>query len=261
MAYELKLERDGPVLIATLDRPARMHALGSQLLEELPRAWSEAAADPSLRALVITASGDRAFCTGMDLQEAAERGGHRPLEENHDSMRVTPLNCDVWLPTIVAVNGVTTGAGLHFIADADVVVASSTASFLDTHVSVGQVAVVEPITLLDRIGVGNALKMVVLGRDGRLDAADALRISLVDEVVEPERLRDRAIELAHAAASGSPSAIEKSKRAIRGSLELPKREALQRGWDLMLEQRANHPDAVEGPRAFVERREPNWTVP
>ena len=70
-------------------------------------------------------------------------------------MTVTPLNCDIWLPTIVAVNGVCTGAGLHFIADADLVVASSTASFLDTHVSVGQVAAIEPITLLPRIGLGN----------------------------------------------------------------------------------------------------------
>jgi enoyl-CoA hydratase/carnithine racemase len=260
MASELKLERDGAVLIATLDRPERMNAIGSQLLDELPRAWSAAAADRSLRALVITASGDRAFCTGMDLQEVAERGHHRPLAENYDSQRVTPLNCDVWLPTIVAVNGVCTGSGLHFIADADVVVASSTASFLDTHVSVGQVAVVEPITLLDRIGVGGALKMVVLGRAGRLDASEALRISLVDEVVDPESLRSRAIELAHAAASGSPSAIEKSKRAIRGALELPRREAMQRGWEFMLEQRAHHPDAVEGPRAFAERRQPNWTV-
>lgn len=103
--------------------------------------------------------------------------------------------------------------------------------------------------------------MVVLGRAGRLDAAEALRISLVDEVVEPEKLRGRAIELGHAAASGSPSAIEKSKRAIRGALDLPRRDALQRGWELMLEQRAHHPDAVEGPRAFVERRAPNWTVP
>src|SRR5262245_6547026 len=220
MASELKLERDGAVLIATIDRPERMNAIGTQLLEAFPRVWPEAAADPSVRALVITASGDRAFCTGMDLREVTERGHHRPRGETYDSERITPLNCDVWLPTIVAVNGVCTGSGLHFIADADVVVASTTASFLDTHVAVGQVSVIEPITLLDRIGVGNALKMVVLGRAGRLDAAEALRISLVDEVVEPEQLRIRAVELAHAAASGSPSAMEKSKRAIRGALEL-----------------------------------------
>lgn len=261
MASDLKVERDGAVLIATIDRPDRMNAIGTQLLEDFPRVWPEAAADPSVRALVITASGDRAFCTGMDLREVTERGHHREVGDTYDTQRVTPLNCDVWLPTIVAVNGVCTGSGLHFVADADVVVASTTASFLDTHVAAGQVSVIEPITLLDRIGVGNALKMVVLGRAGRLDASEALRISLVDEVVEPEKLRSRALELAHAAASGSPSAMEKSKRAIRGALELPRREAMQRGWELFLDQRANHPDALEGPRAFVERREPNWTVP
>jgi enoyl-CoA hydratase/carnithine racemase len=100
--------------------------------------------------------------------------------------------------------------------------------------------------------------LAILGRAGRISPADALRISLIDEIVEPEVLRARAVELAQAAAAGSPSAIEKSKRAIRGALEAPRREALQHGWDLLRDQREHHPDALEGPRAFVERREPNW---
>src|SRR5207244_261801 len=125
----------------------------------------------------------------------------------------------VWLPTIVAVNGVCVGGGLHFVADADVVIASTNASFIDTHVSVGQVTALEPIQLLPRIGLGNALRLAVLGRRGRIGAEDALRISLVDEIVEPEQLLPRATALAEIAASGSPGAIEKSKRAIRGALE------------------------------------------
>ena len=169
-----------------------------------------------MRAIVITGAGERAFCTGMDLKAFAERGGPRPVKADvHEELRVTPLHCDVWLPTIVAVNGVCTGAGLHFIADADVVIASATASFLDTHVSVGQVAAIEPITLLPRIGLGNALRLTVLGRHGRIAADEALRISLVDEVVEPALLLDRAVELAEQAATGSPAAIEASKRAVR----------------------------------------------
>ena len=129
----------------------------------------------------------------MDLQAFAERGGPRPVKADvHEELRVTPLHCDVWLPTIVAVNGVCTGSGLHFVADADIVVASTTASFLDNHVSVGQVAAIEPITLLPRIGLGNALRMTVLGKHGRLNADEALRIWLVDEVVEPEQLLERA---------------------------------------------------------------------
>jgi enoyl-CoA hydratase/carnithine racemase len=152
---------------------------------------------------------------------------------------------------------VCTGSGLHFIADADVVVASSTATFLDTHVSVGQVAALEPITLLPRIGLGNALRLTVLGRHGRIGAEEARRIFLVDEIVEPERLLDRAVELAELAASGSPAAIESSKRAIRASLERPMSEAMQHGWELLLAHR-QHPDAMEGPLSFAEKRSPEW---
>ncbi len=195
----------------------------------------------------------------MDLKAFAERGGPREVTEDvHEELRVTPLHCDVWLPTIVAVNGVCTGAGLHFVADADVVVASTSASFLDTHVSVGQVAAVEPISLLPRIGLGNVLRLTVLGRHGRLGAEEALRIGLVDELVEPEALRGRAVELAEWAAEGSPTAIEGSKRAIRGALDLPHNAAMQAGWELLLAHR-RHPDSLEGPLAFSEKREPKWT--
>ena len=170
---------------------------------------------------------------------------------------MTPLHCDVWLPTIVAVNGVCTGAGLHFVADADVVLASTSASFLDTHVSVGQVAAIEPITLLPRIGLGNALRLTVLGRHGRIGAEEALRISLVDEVVEAEALLERAMARAEQAASGSPAAIEASKRAIVAALDLPLREAMQRGWERLVAHR-DHPDSHEGPMAFAEKRDPEW---
>jgi enoyl-CoA hydratase/carnithine racemase len=258
MSNELKVERRGSVLVVTIDRQERMNALSQQVYDELLETWTSLKDDGEIRAIVVTGAGSRAFCTGMDLQAFAERGGPRPVKPDvHEELQVTPLHCDVWLPTIVAVNGVCTGSGLHFVADADIVIASTTATFLDTHVSVGQVAAVEPITLLPRIGLGNALRFAVLGRHGRIDAGEALRISLVDEVVEPARLLDRAMELGELVASGSPAAIEASKRAIRGSLERPMAEALQHGWELLLAHR-QHPDSNEGPVAFVERREPRW---
>lgn len=236
-----------------------MNALSPEIKEELLATWTSLRGDRSARAIVVTATGERAFCTGMDLKAVAERGGLAPVEEDvHEELRLTPMHCDVWLPTIVAVNGVCTGAGLHFVADADVVVASTTASFLDTHVSVGQVTAVEPITLLPRIGLGNALRFAVLGRHGRIGAEEALRINLVDEVVEPDLLLERAMALAEQAASGSPAAIEASKRAIIGALDRPMRDALQHGWELLLAHR-EHPDSHEGPIAFAEKREPGWT--
>jgi enoyl-CoA hydratase/carnithine racemase len=258
MSDELLVEARGAVLVVTINRPERMNALSQEVHEGLLTTWTGAAADPGVRAIVITGAGERAFCTGMDLKAFAERGGPRPVKADvHEELRVTPLHCDVWKPTIVAVNGVCTGAGLHFVADADVVVASTAASFLDTHVSVGQVTAIEPITLLPRIGLGNALRLAVLGRHCRVAPDEALRISLVDEVVEPDALLDRAIELGELAATGSPAAIEASKRAIRGALERPMAEAMQYGWDLLLAHRG-HPDSHEGPIAFNEKREPKW---
>jgi enoyl-CoA hydratase/carnithine racemase len=235
-----------------------MNALSQEVYDDLLETWTALKDDREVRAIVITGAGSRAFCVGMDLQAHAERGGPRPAKADvHEELRTTPLECDLWLPTIVAVNGVCTGAGLHFVADADIVIASNTATFLDTHVSVGQVTALEPITLLPRIGLGNALRFAVLGRHGRINAEEALRISLVDEVVEPERLLDRAVELGELVATGSPPAIEASKRAIRGALELPMAEAMQRGWELLLAHR-EHPDSIEGPAAFAEKREPKW---
>lgn len=258
MAGELKVERHGRVLVVTIDRQDRMNALNQAAHDALRQTWESLKTDRGIRSVVITGAGMRAFCTGMDLQDFAERGGPRPAKPNvHDELRQTPLQCDVWLPVIAAVNGVCAGGGLHFVADADVVLASATASFVDTHVTVGQVAALEPISLLPRIGLGNVMRMVTLGRKGRVGAADALRISLVDEVVEPDALLGRAVELAQIAAQGSPAAFEASKRAVRGALDQPMGEALQYGWELLLAHR-QHPDCLEGPAAFVERREARW---
>jgi E-phenylitaconyl-CoA hydratase len=254
----LMIDRVGHVLVATINRPERLNALSLEVHEGLRATWRGLADDPDVRAVVITGAGERGFCTGMDLKDFAERGG--PPSDHElvtDELQTTPLQCGSWVPTIVAVNGVCTGAGLHFVADADIVVASSRATFLDTHVSVGQVAALEPISLVPRIGLGNALRLSVLGRHGRIDAAEALRISLVDEVVEPNELLGRAVELAGLVATGSPGAIEASKRAIRASLDRPMAEAMQHGWNLAREFRS-HPDNKEGPAAFAERREPRW---
>jgi enoyl-CoA hydratase/carnithine racemase len=152
---------------------------------------------------------------------------------------------------------VVAGGGLHFLADADVVIASEDASFVDPHVSVGQVSALEPISLAPRMGLGNALRFAVLGRAGRMGADEALRVSLVDEVVTADRLMPRAIELAEAAAQGSPAAIEITKRAVWAALDLPFGEAMQQGWEMLVAHRS-HPDALEGPAAFVDKRAPNW---
>jgi len=246
------------VLRVMLNRPERLNAVGGTMRQDLVDTWQGLRHDDSLRALIITGAGRRAFCVGMDLKDLSEQGEYKELpEQASDHLGITPLQNDVWLPTIVAVNGVCTGAGLQFIADADVVIGSAESTYLDTHVSVGQVSVVEPLPLVYRIGLGNVLKMTLLGRHGRISAGDALRIGLIDEIVESDQVQTRAVELAEQLTTVSPTAALLSKRAIRSCMELPLRDARQYGWQLLRAHR-DHPDALEGARAFVEHRSPQW---
>lgn len=247
------------VAVVTFNRPDSLNAFDDEMHGELAATWKRITDDPEVRSIVITGKG-RGFCVGMDLKRVGERGFRTPTSDRiSDANKLTPLNNDIWLPVVVAVNGVCAGGGLHFVADADVVLASTDASFVDTHVGVGQVAALEPISLMPRIGLGNALKLAVLGRAGKLDAAEALRIGLVDAVHQPDELIDRALQLARAAAAGSPAAIKRTKKAIWASLELPLSEAMQAGWESIVAHR-EHPDALEGPRAFAEKRPPRWTT-
>ncbi len=257
---ELLLETRGHTAIVTFNRPDRLNALSEAMILDLPDLWRQIGADRNIRSILITASG-RGFCVGMDLKRVAERGSFRVPKSDKvaEALKLTPMNNDVWLPTIVAVNGVCAGGGLHFIADADIVIASDSASFVDPHVTSGQASALEPISLASRMGLSNALRFAMLGRAGRLSAGEALRLGLADEVVPATDLIARAMAVAEVVAAQSPSAVEATKRAARAARELPYSEAMQFGWDLVMTQRT-HPDALEGPAAFVEKREPRWTT-
>jgi E-phenylitaconyl-CoA hydratase len=262
MSDELLVERDGPIVTVTINRERSLNSLSDEIHRALPETWQAVKKDPSVRAIIITGAGTRAFCVGMDLRQNVDRGGHR--KQAHDgalkgNIGMTPLHNDVWVPTIVAVNGMCVAGGLHFVCDADIVIGSTNASFFDTHTMIGQVAALEPIGLLPRIGLANTLRMITLGKAGRLSAEDALRISLVSEVVPPDQLLSRAKELALEAAKVSPVTYELSKRVIYEALERPMTDALQHGYDVLKAHQA-HPDCFEGPRAFVEKREPQWVT-
>jgi enoyl-CoA hydratase/carnithine racemase len=148
-------------------------------------------------------------------------------------------------------------AGLHFVADCDIVIAADTAQFTDTHTTVGQISAIEAIDLARRIPLGAVLRMVMLGKAERLRAAKALELNMVSEVVPADRLMDRARELAHLAASTSPAATQASLQAICESFEVPLSEAYRSGYEILIRHR-EHPDTAEGPAAFLEKRSPVW---
>jgi E-phenylitaconyl-CoA hydratase len=150
------------------------------------------------------------------------------------------------------------GGGLHFVTDADLIVAAEHATFLDTHVKVGLIAGLEPVGLARRMPLEQVLRMALLGGSERMTAAQARAAGLVGEVVPPDRLMPRARELAEKISQHSPTAMARTKQCIWESLDLGLDEALGRTWEV-IGNHSGHPDSEEGPRAFVEKRKPRWS--
>ena len=160
-------------------------------------------------------------------------------------------------PIIAAVNGLTAGGGLHFPADADIVLASDNARFTDPHVAVGLVSALEPIAMARRMPMGAVLKLALSGGAEKMSAQEAHRLGFVDEVMPLANLMPRAHALAAMIAKFSPTAVARTKSAIWAAKEMSMQDALQNGWRLIQAQNC-HPDFAEGVTSFIEKRAPVW---
>jgi enoyl-CoA hydratase/carnithine racemase len=158
---------------------------------------------------------------------------------------------------IAAVNGVCAGGGLHLVADADIVIASKGASFVDPHVSVGQAVAYEAITLLRKSPMEAITRMTLTGKGERISAQRAYELGIVSDVVPAADLLAAAGRLAASVSTNSPTAMRATKRALWRSLEVglteAKSEAAQEIWRLR-----NHPDHAEGVQAWREKRQARW---
>jgi len=242
----------------TLNRPAQGNSLTPDMMTWFRQTWRQIADDPDIRCVVITGSGEKHFCTGADLSGVNERGSVGVgLGRVGQEMALTARQTGVWKPTVCAVNGLVVGGGLHFVVDADIIVASTNAVFMDSHVNVGMVGGVENVGLAKRLPLGTALRMTLQGKKFRLSAQRAYALGLIDELTEPAELLATAEQIAHDIAANSPHAVSLSQQAIWSSLEMPYSQALEYGFGLVKTQ-WHHPDFTEGFRAFAERREPKW---
>ena len=256
----LKVEREGPVGWLINDRPEQLNAMSAAMRDELALAWEELDADPAVRVIVHTGEG-RAFQTGVDVREIASDGvgmeRYRESLENFD-LHFTAWHQQVWKPVITAVNGICAGGGFHWVADADIVIAASDAQFFDPHVSIGQVVAIEAIGLLRKMPAEAVMRMAFVGRYERMSAARAYELGMISQIVDPPgSLRDEAQALAEKIAQNSPAAMAATKRALWGALELGLTDACRAGAAELVSM-WGHPDQEEGPRAFAEKRAPEW---
>lgn len=264
MSDDLLFEIEDHTAVLTLNRPTTGNALGGALPADLVEAWRRVRDDSNIRAAIITGAGDRHFCTGAQvdnldsLEDRHESGGSNLKYGFREAIGYTPMAQEVMTPVIVAINGVCAGAGFHFVHDADIVLCSETASFVEPHVSVGQVSALEPIGLSRRIPLEAVLRMNLIGRWERMTAERAHQIGLVGEITSQQDLLPRAREIAALIARNSPAAVRATKKAIWNSLELPLNEAMAQGWEILM-RHWDHPDQKEGPAAFGEKRDPEWS--
>ena len=255
--YEFcNVERDGPLTIVTLTRPEVMNALHPPAHFELHQVFDDFAADPRQWAAIVTGAGDRAFSAGNDLKYTAS-GGKMGAPPSGFAGLTTRF--DLAKPLIAAVNGIAMGGGFEIALACDLIVAADTAVFALPEPRVGLAALAGGLHRLPRaIGTKRAMGMILTGR--RVSAKEGEALGFVYQVVPPGELMAATKKLAREICELSPMSIRASKEAVyKGLDEVSLADALA--------SQSRYPavaamfrsaDLVEGPRAFAEKRPPQW---
>ncbi len=274
---DLLIERHGPTAVLTIDRPEALNSLSPALLTDLPAAMEDAGADRSCRAIVITGSGDRAFCAGIDVKSVAARDAANEAADEQ-TVRVDPVvagfeNLHIVLsgivrtihtlpiPVIAAVNGHAIGAGFAIAAAADLRLGSTRATFADGFVKRGISGCEMGLSYFLPKIVGPALAFDLMLSGRRVGADDARTMGLISDVVEPSELVDRAMAMADQVAENAPMAISMTKEVMWANLH-----ASSLDHALALESRTQSmtritADAAEARRSFLEKRSPEFPTP
>jgi enoyl-CoA hydratase/carnithine racemase len=261
MTYETIIVETSPdgVATVTLNRPEVLNAFNETMEREFAQLWSEVKSNDDIRAVVLAAAGDRAFCTGVDVSERLDSDNpfvdqRQPWAEHEDPGRnLSPRRNEVWKPVVAAVQGMCAGGAFYWIADCDIVICSPEATFFDPHVTYGMVAALEPIALTHRMLFADVMRMALLGLHERITAERALTAGLVTEIVERESLLSRAQEIARVIASQPPAAVQGTVKAIWQSLDVARSQALATA--LMYTQVGNPLGTAQVDRAAVKPAE------
>jgi enoyl-CoA hydratase/carnithine racemase len=244
---------EGRLRIVTLNRPEVMNALHSEAHWELDAVWNEFAASPDLWVAIVTGAGERAFSAGNDLKaQAAGRRGTRP----QTGFAGLSSRFDLDKPLIAAVNGVAMGGGFETALACDIIVAAENAVFALPEPRVGLIAGSGVHRLPRMIPQKWALGMILTGR--RVSAEEGLRLGFVNEVVPPGEALPAARRWAAQILECSPMAIRASKQVVYQSQTHPSLAAAMTAAYPAADANLASQDYIEGPKAFAERRKPEW---
>ena len=251
----VRREADG-IAEVVLDRPEAMNALSTATLDQLATDFTAVAADPSVRVVVLSAAGERAFCVGADLKERAAMSDAQIMAQRPTFRAAFGTLLGLPQPVIAAVHGFALGGGCELALSCDVIVADETAQLGLPEVTVGLVPGCGGTQLLARrVGPGRAADLIFSGR--RVAADEAAAIGLADRLVPAGEARETALELARQIAANSPVAVRAAKQALRNGAGLALAAALDVE-DAAWRTAAGSADRREGIAAFAEKRRPVW---
>ncbi|MEE9606286.1 MAG: enoyl-CoA hydratase-related protein [Myxococcota bacterium] len=250
-----RVERDGRILTVTLDRPEVLNALHPPANLELEKVFNEFCADDGLWLAIVTGAGERAFCAGNDLKYQARGGGR--VEIPATGFGGLTARFDNPKPLIAAVNGLALGGGFEIALACDLVIAAESAGFGLPEPRVGLAALAGGLHRLPRqIPLKHAMGMLLTGR--RVSAREGLELGFVNEVVPPGELIAAARRWAEQILECAPLSVRASKQCAMEGLEKGSlRDALGARYDPLVAM-VKSEDFLEGPRAFAEKRKPDW---
>jgi enoyl-CoA hydratase/carnithine racemase len=214
----LRTDKETGVAVLTLDRPERLNAIDLALRDELIAAWGELRFDDSVRAVVLTGAGERAFCTGLD-RDAVVPQPDSPYMADDPLLRVGPKSNDLWKPVIGAVQGMACGGAFYLLGESDFLVADPTASFFDPHTTYGMVSAYESVLMAQVMPHGEAARMALTGTAERLSAQRAHEIGLVTELTEPGGALAAATAVAAVIAGYPTEGVQGTVRALWSAKE------------------------------------------
>ncbi len=245
----------GPTAVIALNRPDKLNAMSMMLKAEVVRALHELDTDEHTRTIVLTGSGDKAFTAGADIHEFQGRTAMEQWRMYEHGTLYDAIDRAA-KPILAMINGYCFGGGLELAMACDIRIASDQATLGQTEINIGIIPGGGGSQRLPRlVGLGNALKLTLTG--DRIDATEALRVGLVDEVVPHARLEPRTFEVADRIASRSALAVRLAKAAVRSSARMPLNQGLRYEQSLFAFVMSAE-DKEEGVRAFLERRDAKW---
>jgi enoyl-CoA hydratase/carnithine racemase len=249
----LLLEIDDHVACVTLNRPEMHNAFNERMQEELGSVWQILRTTELVRAVVLTGSGEKAFCTGVDRSDIPFDTEFDPYTYDDPGPRIGPKARGLWKPVIAAVNGIACGGAFYLLGESDIVLAADHATFFDPHVTYGMTASFEPMLLLDRMAFGDLVRMTLVGVHERMSAQTAREVGLVSEVVPAAELLGAARRLAGIIASQPPASIQASLRTLWAARGLSPEKASSLG-NIFLELGTSSEALKQGQEIFAQSR-------